>query len=309
MAGANADQVLVLVNPIAGRGLPSAQVDRLCELIRAKARNVEVLSDLDRAAEKACECYRAGKLRALVSVGGDGTVAQLVNRTVAGIPMCVYPGGTGNMMARFLKMRPEPGFVAKVIDRGSQLKLDAGIANGRVFLAHVGCGFDAAVVNQVHQRRHQAGSGHISFWSYMNPILSTIRTYNYPAMTVRCQTAPTADEPGFPVDWVVRWLFVFNLPLYGWGLPLAPEADGTDGLVDVCAFQRGSLWNGLRYLIASQCGWHGRLPDCLRARTARVRIVADQPVPYQLDGDPGGWLPLEIEVVRDRLTFLVPEAE
>lgn len=268
-----------------------------------------MLSDLHAATEKACQFHRLGKLRAFVSVGGDGTVAEVVNRTDPGVPICVYPGGTGNMLAKFLKMQPDPRFVATVIDRGVHLKLDGGIANGRVFLAHVGCGFDAAVVHQIHRDRLEGGSGHISYWSYVNPILKTVRTYNYPEIQVRYPSAPGQDKPGIHDHWVVRWLFVFNLPLYGWGLPLAPRADGTDGVLDVCAFQKGFFWNGLRYLVAGQCGWHGRLRDCLMTQAVRMRIVADQPVPYQLDGDPGGWLPLEIGVAPQRLTFLVPETE
>jgi diacylglycerol kinase family enzyme len=35
-----------------------------------------------------------------------------------------------------------------------------------------------------------------------------------------------------------------------------------------------------------------------------VRIASDRSVPYQLDGDPGGQLPLEIEVLPSRLTIL-----
>jgi diacylglycerol kinase family enzyme len=41
-------------------------------------------------------------------------------------------------------------------------------------------------------------------------------------------------------------------------------------------------------------------------RAKRVRIEADEPVPYNLDGDHCGYLPLEIEIVPDRLTLLVP---
>ena len=40
----------------------------------------------------------------------------------------------------------------------------------------------------------------------------------------------------------------------------------------------------------------------------RVRIESDEPVAYQLDGDPGGMLPLDVEVVPHRLTLVVPKA-
>ena len=55
-------------------------------------------------------------------------------------------------------------------------------------------------------------------------------------------------------------------------------------------------------------GRHNSLTDCCIHLAARVRIESDRPVPYQLDGDPGGFLPLEIEVLRGRMTLLAPAA-
>jgi diacylglycerol kinase family enzyme len=37
-----------------------------------------------------------------------------------------------------------------------------------------------------------------------------------------------------------------------------------------------------------------------------VRVESIQPVPFQIDGDPGGVLPLEIEVLPGRMTLLGP---
>jgi diacylglycerol kinase family enzyme len=299
--------VLVLVNPKAGRGPLAAGIERLGELVRAQHRAVEISSDLDAICQEANETYREGRLRALVSVGGDGTAAELVNRTDPGLPICVYPSGTANLLPRYLGLRSDPLLISKVIDDGFQIKLDAGIANGRVLLVNASCGFDADVVRQVHRRREETRSGHLSYWSYLKPIIRAIRSYQYPEIRVELDSAPTDPCSSRPDPWVVRWVFAFNLPLYGWGLPLAPWADGTDGLLDVCTFQGGFFWNGLRYLVAAQGGWHRRLHDCRIGQATRLRISAEQPVAYQLDGDPGGWLPLEIEILPQRLTFVVPK--
>jgi diacylglycerol kinase family enzyme len=35
-------------------------------------------------------------------------------------------------------------------------------------------------------------------------------------------------------------------------------------------------------------------------------VDSEEEVPYQLDGDPGGVLPLEIEALPGRLTLVVP---
>jgi diacylglycerol kinase family enzyme len=46
--------------------------------------------------------------------------------------------------------------------------------------------------------------------------------------------------------------------------------------------------------------------DCVTARATQIIIEADEPVPYQLDGDPGGMLPLAIDVLPRRMTLVVP---
>ena len=94
-----------------------------------------------------------------------------------------------------------------------------------------------------------------------------------------------------------RWLFAFNLPCYGGGLRIAPQADGSDGLLDVCTFRRGGLWHGLRYVAAVLLRQQHRLADFAVHRVARgCGSPSEAEVPYQLDGDPGGFLPVEIEV-------------
>jgi diacylglycerol kinase family enzyme len=77
-------------------------------------------------------------------------------------------------------------------------------------------------------------------------------------------------------------------------------------MLDLCAFRKGTLIHGLRYLAHVIRGSHQKLSDCTTARVARLRIESDCEVPYQLDGDPGGFLPVDIEVLRGRVSLLVP---
>jgi diacylglycerol kinase family enzyme len=102
-------------------------------------------------------------------------------------------------------------------------------------------------------------------------------------------------------------MFLFNLPCYAAGLPFTPGANGDDGLFDLCAFERGSFWNGMRYLMAVLRGKHDRLADCTLRRVTGLRVEADEEVPFQLDGDFGGHLPLEVSLLPRRLTLVVPE--
>jgi len=303
-----ADRVLISVNPKAGRRSAARRVDRLAELLGRRGLKVERFTDLTEVAARANRLHREGVLRGLVGVGGDGTASELVNRTEPGVPITLLAAGTANLLARYLGLSGKPEDVCETIAAGNLRRLDAGTASGRIFLLMVGCGFDAEVVRRVDARRQTSRQGgHIGYSSYVKPIFESIRSYEYPAIRVYCdeQCDGSAESPTSGL--VVRWAFVLNLPRYGWGLPLAPAAVGTDGLLDLCTFERGSLWSGLRYAAAAQFGGrHRRMTDCVIRRARRIRITAAVPVAYQLDGDPGGHLPVEIEVLDRRLTAVVP---
>ncbi|MDZ7620634.1 MAG: diacylglycerol kinase family protein, partial [Patescibacteria group bacterium] len=298
----DADHVVVSVNPKAGARSSRASVDALLGLLREKGIVAEVDTSLDAVTEAAVRWHGEGRLRALVGVGGDGTAAELVNRTPPGLPFTMLPSGNENLLARYLGWAKSPEAVCRTLVEGRVVRLDAGRANGRLFLLMVGCGFDADVVRRVHARR----TGHIRTRNYFKPICHSIRTYQYPAMEAVYEAALDAEVRDATVSDVARWLFVFNLPCYGGGLRIAPQAEGSDGLLDACLFRRGGLWHGLRYACGIGLRYHHRMGDVVMRRFPRMTVTANAEVPYQLDGDPGGVLPLEIESVPERLTLVVP---
>jgi YegS/Rv2252/BmrU family lipid kinase len=294
----SADRVLVVANPGAGRRPSDRAVEEMAACLSAGGMKTEVITDLEGLAPLVSRYQADGSLRAVVAAGGDGTVAEIANRTTPETPLAVFPLGTANLLAGYLAIPQDAGGMARLLREGTTVRLDAGRANGRVFLLMAGCGFDADVVHRMHRRRR---TGHISYWSWAQPILESIRRYPFHDLRVYCDSA---DRPVHSA----RWAFVVNLPVYAAGLNVAPAASGTDGMFDVCTFARGSFWHGLRYVGHVMMGRHQKLSDFKLARARRVRIESDAPVPYQLDGDPGGTLPLEIEMLPGRVTLWVPRA-
>jgi diacylglycerol kinase family enzyme len=297
--------VLLSLNPKAGRGSAARRVDRLVELLRGRDFQVGTYTDLAEVSAEANRLHAEGRLRALVGVGGDGTAAELANRTNEGVPLTLLAAGTANLLAKHLRLSGKPERLCQTIVDGHLRRLDAGRANGRLFLVVLGCGFDADVVQRVHTHRESNPRGaHISYFSYLKPILRSIRSYQYPEIRVYCEAS--CDEAAEAPPITARWVFICNLPRYGWGLPLAPRADGEDGRLDLCTFRRGSLLRGLWYAAAAQLGGsHRRLADCVVRQAPRFRITSEAQVEYELDGDPGGMLPLDVEVVPNRVTVVV----
>ena len=106
-----------------------------------------------------------------------------------------------------------------------------------------------------------------------------------------------------------RWAMVFNLPCYAAGLGIEPEAVGDDGLLDVITFKHGSILAGLHYVSRIWNGKHLEARDVNRRRGRSIEITSRKRVPYQLDGDYGGRLPLSIETIPGCVHLLLPPSD
>lgn len=300
---ANQSHVLIAANPKSGASSGRTKVGQLRDALTADGMQVEICESLDLLLQRSHQLSAHGQLRAVVSAGGDGTAGAVVNLIPHDVPMVILPLGTENLLAQHLGVTGVVGQALAAIRGGRLLKLDAGLAGGRIFLIMLGCGFDAEVVSQLHAQRR----GHISRWTYTKPIWRTVRNYAYPLIDVECQIEPPTGCEQEPIRFSAAWLFAFNLPRYAANLPFCPQACGNDGSLDLCAFARGGALPGLGYLFHLWLGRHQQLTDFRHVIAKRFRLSSAGVVPYQIDGDPGGKLPLDVEVLSERLTFLVPD--
>jgi diacylglycerol kinase (ATP) len=287
-----AKTVIISMNPGSGASHPGQIVDQLEQSLVSKGFRVRVLTDFREVQGQVSRLQESGQLRAVVAAGGDGTVSLLVNGLPADVPLAILPLGTENLLAKYLGMTPEPEKLAGLIEAGIVTRLDAGSANGKLFLVMASCGFDADVVKRLHSNR----KGNIRHWSYAGPIFQAMGQYRYPDIRIRF------DDESETV--VAKWAFVFNVPRYALNLPIVEQADSCDGFLDLVIFRGGSLIRGLYYLFQLLTGQHRRKKSRFR-RFRAVTIESDEPVSYQLDGDPGGELPLQIVVQPARLKVVV----
>lgn len=296
--------VIILCNARAGTGQGPAQMAALQFELRRRGLNVQMHSRIDDFSQAVQDLYEQGELRAVVAAGGDGTAELVVNQIPQGVPMAVYPLGTENLLAKYLGWTTDPAETADALERAKVCRLDAGQLTSsdgasRLFLLMIGCGFDAEVIQRLHVQR----DGPITHWSYAKPILDAVRTYRFPKL----QITPfdlTASQP--LATMAAHWAFVFNFPSYAVGLGICRDATPNDGLLDVITFPGRSTLQGLIHLGAIMVGLHRQQPGVQVLRTPRVTIHSDQYVPVQADGDPCGTLPVDVRVLPQRWTAIVP---
>ena len=295
-------EVLVCISPKAGSGAGRAAIPRLRELVESAGMSFITTESIEALRERLRPDRRerdaTGNL-AVVAAGGDGTLALVAGFASAEIPIVPMPLGTENLVARYFGCSASAEDVFETLTRGHDLRLDAGRADGRLFLVMATAGFDADVVRATHLRRR----GHIDRFAYFGPIVRSIRRYRFPEITMRWDSDSGDVRHGIER---ACWGMVFNLPRYGGGLTIEPGAVGDDGELDMISFRRGSVGSGLRYVWGIVTGRHLRDPDVTRRRVGRVVWESGARVPYQLDGDYAGHLPVTIECLPARVRLRLP---
>lgn len=286
--------IAVIRNPISGRKKGKREILHLVRTLRQMGHYVRLFKNRDRLREELQQPEIRENLKCLIVAGGDGTINDALNRYPC-VPLTVFPTGTENLLAKYLGIPRSGEQAARVISEGRPLEFDVPTANGRRFLLMASCGIDADVVHRTDARR----TGHITKFSYVQPILESLRKYEYPELRVyRDGNAEPSRGAG---------LMVANFPCYALQSPFAREASPFDGVLDLRLFEKGSCLSTINYAISLFRGQHERREDVLRLSGSSFRIESETPVPVQLDGDPFGETPLNLELGPERVTLIVPE--
>lgn len=316
-------RVLIVSNPMSGAAESGGKISHLYQAIKDCGFDCQVLQDLQQVEAASTQLMRAGKLRAVVSAGGDGTADALANILQPEIPILLFPLGTENLLAKFFQITADIKNACAILQHGQQIKMDVGSVNDQLFLVMASIGYDAQVVEEMHAIRE----GHISRWSYIKPIFRALRKYRFPQLPYRLDLNEqySCDKGGellleersggvSPPPQTAAWIFVFNVPRYAAALDFCPQADPLDGQLDICTFKRSGISFGLGYLTRLFFRSHQSLRGFQHQRCRQILVESPRDaqghiisrVPYQVDGDPGGQLPVRIKVLPRRLTLLTP---
>lgn len=295
----DADSIFVFANPIAGRGLGASIASDLERLF--SGQGLRVRQFLDKPSDLPDEDLHA-PARAAIVIGGDGTLRGVAERLLqAGSvpPLLPVPLGTANLMGRHLGIRWNPDHVAEQVGRavhaGKIRHLDAGRANGQLFLLMAGVGFDAQVVFHLDRLR----SGPIQVWDYAIP--AALSLLAPPVWPLRVSLD---GHEIFPLQSGLA--FVGNLSEYGTGFPVLPYARADDGLLDVCVLPCKSHVDLVRLFLMAAAGEHVQSEGVVYQRGKHVEIDSPGQVMVQVDGDPAGYTPVTIDLLPTQLPFIVP---
>jgi len=296
-------RVAVLVNPVAGRGRAAAAgraaIARLRQL-GAEVRELEGASAAE--ARELVGAALADRPDALVVVGGDGTLAAILDELVGTeVPVALVPAGTGNDLARSLGL-PSGGtesaaHAAELALSGRIRDIDVGeidIGGRRTkFLTIAALGFDAHVADRTNRLRRPRGRA----CYYLALVIELVRLRPM-RFSLRVDGGPPEHRPGILVA-------IGNTRSYGGGMPMCPEADPRDGRFDVTHVAPIGRLKLLRLFPSLLKGRHLSRPEVGALRTALIEVSAPGLVVYA-DGERIGAGPARFAVLPRALRLRVP---
>jgi diacylglycerol kinase family enzyme len=292
--------IVVAANSYRGRRGPRTRVAALVRALEALGLPVRVVWDQAERGTTLRSPAALRSVRCVVAAGGDGTVSAVINELSADVPLAVLPLGNENLFAGAFGFEDDPGALAGAIARGTRQRIDLGrahtTAGRRLFTLMLSAGFDADVVHRFTRWRTAGGAPRrAGRAAYVRPLAAALWSYPHAAITL------TAD--GVAVDG--SHCTVANLPDYALDMRLAPEARADDGLLDWTVLSRSGRVALAGYVLAVARARHTQQAHVPVGRARKLTLRSAGPVPVQIDGDPWGFTPVEVEVMPAALSVVV----
>jgi len=292
---------LFIINPAAGsrdRTLEySAAIRTACD---ARRLNYEIRVSMGPGdcAKIAREAAAAGEEIRLYACGGDGTLNEVVTGAVGyhNAAVTAYAGGSGNDFVRIFD-NPDAFTDLDALLDGVESEFDLIKVNDDYSLNICSVGLDARIGTDVsNYKRFPLLQG---FRAYaVSTVINVIRGIGEHYVV---------ELNGERIDGEQTMICVCNGRFYGGGFNPVPEADPTDGLLDVLVVKKVRRLQVPGVVGKYKAGKYRQLPQLVRHfRTDRLMIHADRLTPINLDGELRRAKDISISVAGEKVRFFYP---
>ena len=299
-------RALIVVNPAARGGANAAVGEALLRRMTLAGWTAELQVPESPEDTRALLAARTD-VDAVIVAGGDGTVGIAVQELVGGtVPLGIIPTGTGNDFATAFGLHTldVDAAIATVLG-GHTRTVDLGIVStddGRAtaFASVLATGFDSLVNDRANRMRWPRGRRRYDIAILIEYLRLRRLRYDLDWIDEHGDTGSTRG--------VLLMASVANSRSYGGGIPISPESDPTDGLLELVTVRPAGRLRLLRVLAKVFKAAHLGEPEVRVIRVREVTIAGEPDVRGYADGDPVGSLPLRVRVLPAALRIFTPAA-
>ena len=293
----------LIVNPVAGAGKTGKKWPQIRRLLKSIGLHFE--HDLTEAPGHAKSAVKKG-YELVVSVGGDGTLNEIVNGlydagNIKEVMLGIIGTGTGSDYIRTIGIPRQHKEACQHLLNPRKLVVDLGIVEygsnsqiaKRLFVNLAGLGFDAEVAKATTQRFKALGP----MPSYLMGLLTTFLFYKNKEVSLKLD--------GKAEDRKVCTIMMSNGKYGGGSMLVAPQADPTDGLFDVLIIDDLTKPDLLWSLPRIYKGTHLTHPKVTIKRAREIEIQTKQQMSLQADGELLGETPARFRVLPAALNVAI----
>lgn len=272
---------IFIINPVSGNRNHSQIVRNIHDYMESHDFEYDIHFTKEPGdATRIARSYVGEKRVVIYSVGGDGTLNEIVNGIAKSkIKLGIIPAGSGNDFYRTLE----------TTKRKNQ-KIDLGMVNDKYFINIASIGIDAEICNNI------AIFKKLKFPRksiYDISIVYTFFKYKYQNLTVSYN-----DKI---IDSKYLIIAVCNGKYYGGGYKIAPLASFDDNYFDVY-FADQTPRSKIPYLISLlKKGEHEKSPIIKKEHLKEITISSDKDIICNYDGETLKAKKLEFKMVRDSI--------
>ncbi len=298
-----------IVNPNAGNGKGKRDWDRISGLFERE--NIPVFSQFTQNKGHAIEYTRKAintGFRKIISVGGDGTLNEVVNGIFTQeccspneIMVGMIPVGTGNDWGRMFGIPLVYEGAVNVIRENKLMLHDIGVISyhsgseehKRYFINIAGLGFEALVVKKTNKQKDK---GRSSQAIYFYNLLSSLFSYKN-------------IKSDIIIDGKKRTSIIFSINVgngryCGGGMRQTPDALPDDGLLDITVIREMGRIEVIKSLKLLYDGTILSHPKVDGYRTSNLRVESESVLYAEADGESLGHTPVEFSIIPAALNVV-----
>lgn len=291
---------IFIINPAAGSKDRTADyTEKIQAACQGLDYEIHVSDGPGACRELARRAAESGEPCRIYACGGDGTLNEVASGAAGfeNAAVTVFSGGSGN---DFVKLFDEPKafFELERLLDAEQVCFDMIACNEDLALNICSVGLDARIGTDVsHYKRIPLLSGFRAYAA--STVINVIRGISEHYVV---------ELDGQVIDGQKTLICVCNGRYYGGGFNPVPEADPSDGLLDVLIVEKVSRLKVASVVGTYKNGGYRQLPEYIRHyRTKSITIHCDKPTPINLDGELRMAKDVTMSVANAKVRFFYPK--
>ncbi len=286
----------LIVNPKAASGRNGGQAEQVRHILLQYGCDAAVHTPESEEASEALvrELTGRGENVHLVSVGGDGTINTVLNgiSDFEHTRLSCIPVGSGNDFARNMHLTKDVTRAAVhlmtapqeiLIDYGEMVCRENKDAEplSRRFIISCGVGYDADICEEVSRHPAKKLLNRLKLGKLVYLAIGIKQMF-----TRKSTSAVIRLDDGKPVH-IRKLFFTVGMlhPCEGGGVPFCPDADPTDGMLDVCMAKYMTPFKSMASLVLVYLGRHRIINKIRLTRCRKLEIKTEAPQWFHIDGD------------------------